>query len=172
MTIDIRFRHPGLAAAEIAAVEQRVGAPLPPEYRQFLAAGNVGMPAPNVARAPTITCSVAKFLGVSDVASDDLGAAVDTYSGRLPDGVFPVALAAGGNLVCIVLKDGSVHFWDHENEAAEGEPVDFRNMHLLAKSFAEFLKLLAPPDPAGAGAAKVVSVKLKPGFAERFKNSS
>lgn len=83
--------------------------------------------------------------------------------------VLPVALAGGGNLVCLHLPSGAIYFWDHEAEAGEGDAVDFSNLHFLTDSFTAFLRSMVPASVSTSGGT-VVSVKLKPGFAEKFKD--
>ena len=83
----------------------------------------------------------------------------------------PVALAAGGDLIVVNVDSGRVYFWDHEREAGLDEVAGNANMHLLADSFDEFMQSLIPFDSKTVvlDPAAVISVKLKPGFAEKFK---
>jgi len=62
---------------------------------------------------------------------------------RIPRDMIPIARDSFGNQICIGVSGprcGYVYFWDHENED-EDEPT-YRNMHLVAKSFQEFLAQL------------------------------
>ena len=172
MTVAMKAKYPGLGEGDVSSLENKLGHGLSDEYKEFLMAGNVMIPRPNSVQGQGMSGSVSKFLGVSSNVDDDLLATRRTYADRLPDGVIPIALAGGGNLVCVYSKNGQMYLWDHEDEAGEGEVVGFDNMHFIAKSFSEFLKVLAPFDSKDAvlNPDDVISVKLKPGFAEKFKD--
>ncbi len=69
------------------------------------------------------------------------------YRERMPSNLIPIAYDPGGNLVCLSTKgkdEGSVYFWDHENEAAvAGAPQPYYdNLRLVASSFGAFLASL------------------------------
>jgi hypothetical protein len=172
MTVTMKAKYQGLAPTEIASLEKRLSLPLPDSYRKFLMSGNVSLPEPNVIQGQNMLGSVSKFLGVSANPDDDLLGAVATYRDRLPEGVFPVALAGGGNLVCIDSTNGRIYLWDHEEEANEGEVAGFDNMHFVAGSFEKFIESMTPFDSSATllKAEDIISVKLKPGFADKFKD--
>ena len=172
MTVAMSAQRPALTALEIESLERQIGAQLPESYKHFLETGNVVTPASNQFQGQGMSGSVSKFLGASSVANDDLAATQVTYTDRLPGHVLPVALAGGGNLVCIYLQNGRVYLWDHEQDAGDGEVASFDNMHYVAESFSSFLAALEPfdADKVELDPKDIVSVKLKPGFAERFKD--
>jgi hypothetical protein len=81
----------------------------------------------------------------TDNACDRVGESYEHHV--LPRDVFPIADDSFGNQICICFsgpKCGYVYFRDHEHEA-EDEPT-YDNMHLVAKSFTEFLDKLTSPD--------------------------
>lgn len=172
MPVLMNAKNAGLSEKEVDELQRRLGRQLPVEYRQFLVRGNVFVPDSNRITGQGMIGSVVKFLGVSLDPTEDLHATMETYVDRVPVNAIPVALAGGGNLVCIDLVTGATYLWDHENEAVEGEEPDFRNMHLLAESFSRFVDAMEPFDPSTVvlDPKDVVSVKLKPGFAEKFKD--
>jgi hypothetical protein len=90
---------------------------LPPAYRAYLAEHDGG-------RLDDNDDAVKMVFGVGDVPEwASIWEALDTYSGRVPDWLLPVADDEYGNLFCISLRDtdrGSVWFWDHEQEAGDG----------------------------------------------------
>lgn len=172
MTVAMKAKYPGLVEGDVGSLENKLGHRLSDEYKKFLMTGNVMIPAPNSVQGQGMSGSVSKFLGVSSDADDDLLVTMRTYADRLPDDVIPIALAGGGNLVCVYSKNGQIYLWDHEDEAGAGEAVSFDNMHFVAKSFSEFLKTLVSFDSKDVvlNPDDVISVKLKPGFAEKFKD--
>jgi hypothetical protein len=70
-----------------------------------------------------------------------------TYDERVPGWLLPVASDEYGNLFAVSLREpdnGSVWFWDHEEEADEGEPPSEENIEYKAKDWLSFLAALAP----------------------------
>jgi hypothetical protein len=170
MSITFQSRRPPLDPEEVATIESRLRVRLPNEYRDFLMAYNVAVPEQNQYVSSTATTSVECFFGISDIVMDDLFAQNQTiYRGRLPNGVLAIARAGGGDLICLNLLNGSIYFWDHENEATNEEVPGFANMTALAASLSVFLRTLQPRTMEPPAGAKVKSVQLKPGFAEKFK---
>lgn len=172
MSIRLTDRGRELHEGDIDELETKLKLTLPAGYRDFLLAHNVAKPEPNRYQTGGVTTSVQRFLGVSQDANADLAEQnLTTYSGRLPFGFLAVAEASGGNLICIRTRDEAVFFWDHELEAAEDEGPSLENMKRLAGSFPLFLEALQPFDPKSVvlDPKQVISVKVKPGFLEKFK---
>jgi hypothetical protein len=171
MTVQMTSRGGSLSSSQVQELETALRGTLPQDYKEFLSKYNVASPEKNVYEIGSLSTRVAVFFGVSDEKNHDLlWQNQRVYANRLPKGVLGVASAAGGNLICLRLDNGWTYFWDHELEAADDEEPDYGNMTRLAPSFSEFLDHLEPyrsddsePKP------KVLSVKLKPGFAEKFK---
>jgi len=134
-----------LSESEIRQLEEQLGHRIPSEYRSFLREHDGGVPKVNTFPIPGTenASGVNEYLSAARIL-----AAREQYGGRLAHGLVPVAVAEGGNLVCLDLSDGSVVFWDHEFE--DSDPVQF-----LARSFDRFRQMLEPFDPG--------SVELKPG---------
>lgn len=132
--------------------ERELGIRLPDEYRDFLLAHNGGYPDPDVFTLPAGRREmVDRFLGISPGRSDDLRRYRIVYGGRLPSELLPVAHDSGGNLICLSILGehrGMVFFWDHENEAKEGETPSYVNVDFVARGFAEFVKMLRPIESA------------------------
>ena len=172
MSITLASRQPGLMPQELHQLQRTLGFVLLPSYAAFLQRFNGAIPETNIFEIPGLTASISSFLGRSPQPLDDLEATYQTYFDRLPEQTMPVALAAGGNLIVLNMNTGKVYFWDHENEAAPGEQPSYSNMHLLAETFDDFMESLMPynPNTVTLDPAAVISVKLKPGFAEKFKN--
>lgn len=123
-------------------LERRIGRSLPDDYRSFLLRQDGGWMQMNDG-------AVKEILGVRDDASYNasLWRALDTFNERVPNWLLPVARDEYGNLYALSLRQqdfGSVWFWDHEEEADEGEPPSEENIELRAPNWDEFLAGLQP----------------------------
>lgn len=172
MPIKLQAADRGLTPEQLRSLELALRLTLPEEYRSFLAQYNDVRPEPNVYRAGEVTTGIEYFFGVSSEENHDLVRQNRvTYAGRLPGKVLAIAYASGGNLICLNMSEGSVYFWDHEKEATGDQDPNYTNMTKLASTFDEFITNLQPfrAEDFRLGAATVRSVKLKPGFQEKFK---
>jgi hypothetical protein len=172
MTVQITAAGDQLDSTRVLEVEERLRITLPSEYREFLLQYNLARPADNVYRTDKVTTSIRYFFGVSSDKDKDLVIQNQTvFANRLPKKMLAIAYAGGGDLVCLRTSDGSVYLWDHEREAGEGEEPRYENMARLASSFPEFLAQLQPYRATDfpTNPSQVKSVKLKPGFQEKFK---
>jgi cell wall assembly regulator SMI1 len=155
MPLEIADSHEPLDEKRIAALEMQIGYRLPKEYRAFLAAHNGGYANGSNAfrykyeRGPYTESRINELLGLTaEYGSLDKNYLRMAALGRIPEKLLPIADDPFGNLICISLagKDcGAVYFWDHENEPDDGNQ-EFRNIHLIADSFDEFLSGLVPPE--------------------------
>ncbi len=137
-----------LQEADILRLEQELRAELPRDYRSFLLAHNGGTPDPDVfiiGGDPEDEDVVSQFLGIQQGEYEDLFNLLGVFRGRIPDNLLPVARDPFGNLICLSITGenrGKVYFWDHEEEAMEGEVPDYRNVSWIADSFKSFLDSL------------------------------
>lgn len=157
---------------QLRLLETRFNIRFPAAYSQFLLQYNSAAPEPNVFQSEKLTTSVEYFFGVSKDRNHDLGIQNEViYAGRLPGRVIAIALAGGGNLICLRSSDNGIYFWDHERESSGDLPPGFSNMTRLAVSFEEFLQTLEPyrREDFLPNASRVKSVKLKPGFQDKFR---
>lgn len=146
MSVTIHESEAPATERQLAEVEKKIGRRLPPDYRAFLLEHNGGYPEPDGFPIPGLGAGadgmVDRFLAVYEGDEDNLLEYVETYRGRVPEGFLPVAHDPGGNLICLALagaEAGRVFFWDHEEEAEEGEPPTRENVYEIAASFTEFL---------------------------------
>jgi hypothetical protein len=138
-----------LTEEEIDRTEKRIGRRIPPAYRKFLLEYNGGSPDPSdftMATSPhgkTELGTIKSFLGIgTDKATLNLDYILETFEGRLPADLFPIARDPGGNLIALGTegsKTDKVYFWDHEREADEGNPPTNRNLYLVSESFDQFI---------------------------------
>lgn len=153
MNVTISKSAPALSGAELDRFEQSHHRQIPAVYRKFLLEHNGGQPDPSEFRMRSgstnseETGAVKRFFGINTTEHTlDLAYALETFKGRIPDLLFPIARDPGGNLIGIATEgpdQGHVLFWDHEREADEGQPPSQKNLYLIANSFEEFLSGLA-----------------------------
>ena len=141
----------------IAEFEIRQGVVLPAEYKAFLLESNGGRPTCDCFAIPGFHgqgSMMNSFYGIHNGAEHhQLELAVETYDGRIPVDLIPIAADAGGNSICIGWigeRQGKIYFWDHEDELDEdGDFVkDYRNVFLVANSLQEFLDSLMTHEEA------------------------
>jgi len=125
----------------IAAFEEELGRPLPPQHRQFLLLYNGGRLKNDVFDIPDQGDDLANFFYGIDVGGyHDLATKMDVFKDRIPNYLLPIANDPGGNQICISLSPddcGKVYFWDHEKELEPDQTVI-----PLADSFDEFIDSL------------------------------
>ena len=168
----IRFTSSGkpIAPDQLVKLESHIGRQLPAEFREFLLSKNGARPEPNIYEFGNNSTAVERFLGISDKDADDLAAVNRMYEGRLPPDMIAIATAAGGNLICLHVKNGAVYFWDHEREAMGDEEPSLARMDHLAPSFTNFLEALRPyTEDITLDPRDIKSVWKKPGFEQKFK---
>jgi cell wall assembly regulator SMI1 len=143
MAVEYVRREPPAPAEAIGRLEQRVGRPLPPEYRYYLRQQDGG-------RLDNNSRAINTVFGVGEVPEwASMWDVLETYADRVPDWLLPVADDAFGNLYAISLRNedrGSVWFWNHELEADEGEPPTEENLKYMAPNWPSFLTSLEKVD--------------------------
>ncbi len=139
----IKFTRQGRASlADIAALENKIGARLAPEYAAFVLLNDGAQPEANLfpvgaSNESNVRC----FLAVKDIP------AAMRQIENLPPQTFPIAVDDCGNSILLsAAGTGALLFWDHEQPGSLIE---------IAPSFTAFLELLEPFD--------IDSVELKPG---------
>lgn len=89
--------------------------------------------------------------------SFNLGVRTRFFAGRMPESLIPIGHDGGAGQICLGVKGaeaGKVYYWDEQNEPLDEEdyladygvprPPEalFRNVHLIANSFEDFLERL------------------------------
>ena len=143
MAVAYRHREPPASPEQIARLEERLGRALPADYRDYLLAQDGGRLASNDRAVDTI-------FGLGDVPDwASMWDKLDVLKDRMPSWLVPVADDAYGNLYAVSLRPsdfGSVWFWDHEEEADEGQPPSEENISFKAGSWTAFLERLQQVD--------------------------
>jgi SMI1 / KNR4 family (SUKH-1) len=151
MSVEFFQRGPGITGAGVDAFAARIGRALPPDYRAFLLTYNGGRPDQHVIRNTARgDLGVKIFFGIWDREYFDIDAEYETMRDRIFSHHLSIGIDDCGNRFCLSLGPsdfGSVYFWDHEEEADEGEDPSERNLYLVANSFAEFWERMEPIDP-------------------------
>jgi len=143
MAVAYRHREPPASPEQIVRLEERLGRALPADYRDYLLAQDGGRLASNDGAVDTI-------FGLGDVPDwASMWDKLDVLKDRMPSWLVPVADDAYGNLYAVSLRPsdfGSVWFWDHEEEADEGQPPSEENISFKAGSWTAFLERLQQVD--------------------------
>jgi len=153
MLVKLVRTGPALNEQTLSGTEEKLGVRFPEDYREFLLRHDGAKPESNEFAVPAIHggSGVNDFLALAEVVAEK-----ERRRDRVPSNAWPIAYAEGGNLVCLVVGErAGVYFWDHEQEAEEGQPATWANMFLLSETFSGFLDVLRPFD--------VNSIELKPG---------
>lgn len=152
MDINIQDSEKALTEVDLVRLEEQIQHRIPDAYRVFLLNHNGGYPEPSDFKIDSDTeestqiSSVDWFLGIGGQESTELKYCIETYKGRLPKSLFPVARDPGGSLICISTKKddlGKVYFWEHEEEVEDSEEPNESNLYLIADSFEAFLNSLS-----------------------------
>lgn len=169
MTINIKPASKEVQSFFFQDLEKKIGNQLPRDYRDFLKRYNRSTISGNMVEKDDVKFSISYFFGFSDEKNIDITNQIAIYANRIPSTMMPIAMAGGGNLVCIELPNGTAYYWDHESEGDSNE--ENIGMHFLANSFTNFFDMIQPYDPKeDLEDMQIESVKLRPGFAEKFKD--
>lgn len=176
MTIKIVKRGPVLKELVLARLEKRLGQRLPAGYREFMLKFNGGEPESNSFSVAAIgEAGINVFFSIRGRATDgDLETEIETTKGRMPSTLIPIADAEGGNLLCLCMdqrENGSIYYWDHEEETHEDEGPTRSNLYKIADSFGDFWKLMEKFDPSEVELkeGQVEEIWIEPGFLESLK---
>ena len=144
MAVTYRERRSPASELLLERLERRVGRALPADYRSYLVEQDGGQLSDN---SETIR-EIFSLGEVPEFAS--MWHNLEVYADRVPYWLLPVASDQFGNLFAVSLRDednGSVWFWDHEEEADENEPPTEANIKLMAQDWPTFLRSLQPLAP-------------------------
>ena len=133
----------------IRSIENFLDVKFPKDYYDFLKNINGGVPTNSYFKFINCDCGsiLSVFYGMCEDCLNDLLENYRCYCIRIPSNTFAIASDLGGNQILLSVKGkdkGKVYFWDHEQEAQEGEVPDYSNLTLIANSFDEFLGMLRP----------------------------
>jgi hypothetical protein len=147
MTHRVQFSKSGapLDGRAIDALEELVGARLPPAYRSFLERQNGGIPTPYEMRAGKTWVGVQAFLSAGpphDIATF-FRLLCPAGQRRVPPELIPIARCEGGNFLCLGVEGtflGRVYLWDHEEEGVDS--YTYANLTELSPDLDDFLARL------------------------------
>jgi hypothetical protein len=136
---------------QIVNFEQQINARLPQEYVQFLLQYNGGAPKKDVYKMLEVNENsnedetISLFYTLAEDYNHNLFSKFNTFLGRMPKELIPIAIDPFGNQICLAVKGenyGKVYFWNHDWEHDEGEEPTYRNISLISNSFQEFVDKL------------------------------
>lgn len=142
MPVEHERREPPAPPASIERLEQWAGSPLPSGYREYLLRQDGGFLAAN-----TEAVSIVYGVGDDIDPAASIWEILDTYAGRLPSWMLPVAGDDFGNLFALSLRPedhGSVWFWDHD---LEDDPPTEAPLTFKSPDWESFMQSLQPLPP-------------------------
>lgn len=146
MAIELTHSREPLNEEDIAKLEILLGISLPIPYKNFLLSHNGGHPKLAgfyIQNNPSDNHGLIDyFLCIKEKDIYNLLTWIKRYKNRIPSDLIPIAVDPGGNLVCLTVTGnniGKIYFWDHEEEADEGETPGYANIYPIANSFDEFV---------------------------------
>ncbi len=148
MRVALSTKGPTILEADVRAFEARIGRQLPSDYRRFLLIYNGGRLAFHVIRnRASGDIGVKLFFGIWPKTYYDIDIEYRNMAGRWPSRFLSIAIDDCGKHFLISLDPaelGAIDFWDHEQEAEEGEEP--REDNHVADSFDEFCERMEPID--------------------------
>lgn len=149
MVLEISHSREPVSEQDIISLESVLGAQLPDTYRKFLLLHNGGHPNPNVFPIHNNPSDnrgqIDYFLCIKVKDIYNLPTWIRRYKNRIPHDLIPIAVDPGGNLICLSIMDinrGKIYFWDHEEEADDGNAPGYGNIYLITNTFDELLNFL------------------------------
>ncbi|HRG48818.1 MAG TPA: SMI1/KNR4 family protein [Leptospiraceae bacterium] len=144
-----QLKAPKTTKIEVDSFIKKYNLKLPKEYIEFLYIYNGGRPVKNkftfisstIKSNPNTASMVDDFYGINDENDkiSHLERVLKVFKDRIPKEFLTIGCDPGGNQILISLKDGSIHFWDHNFE--EEEPT-MKNISFISKNFSEFINSL------------------------------
>lgn len=146
--LQICWQHPVVPVndALIDEIESKIRRKLPADARGFLKQFQGGYPdwvCIRFVHAGRKNCfAIGQFVALIPGGEGYLLDDMETYKGRLPPGLLPIAFEAGGSLFCLDydVVPPRIVYWEHELEGMEDAVTP------LASSFTAFLEMLEPYD--------------------------
>lgn len=150
MELDLINQGAKITLEQLSTLEAKMGVVLPDDYKLFLLKKNGGYLNPATFEftgtdgLPNSTM-IKHFFAIEGEPAVDLETNTRFYaeSGRIPNGVLPIAEDLAANLICLDVSDsvvkGTIYFWDHELEL---EKEGYENLAPISRSFSQFIALL------------------------------
>lgn len=148
--IEIQKSNPPIGKEVIKDFADMIGVSFPDDYKNFLCQYNGGTPRQSVFNFKNNDIDngsdIDGFLGINHpIEVMSMEYILNTFANRIPNELFPIASDSYGNLICLYIKEkyyGKIYFWDHENEAPDGQNPWWNNIYLIADSFTDFINKL------------------------------
>ncbi len=147
--MNIENHGPAISESDVAALEARLGASLPEQYRMFLLRFNGGSPPPGVVDVLGLeggAADVQVLFGIRrSVRSSCLDWNIETLAGRMKEGRLPIACDSGGSVFCISLHGGdrgAVSYCDLQSVFGDLDAAP--PLYPVASTFDSFLAGLRP----------------------------
>ena len=132
--------HPA-TADQIYSLEKKIGAVMPPLYKEFLIKYNGGIFNESLFEEATLGVLVASyFLPISESHENSLESEISFFLKEIGGGYIPIATDPGGNYFLIGCKKNNfdgIYFWLHDRTFKDGARVN-----KISESFESFINNL------------------------------
>lgn len=142
--IESIIRPPAAGIQELQSFELELGRRIPEPFRTHLLQWNVSKLRLSYYQEAGIEFRVNYFFGFSNNSYHDLSYNLQTYRGRIPNSLFPIASVDSGDLLCMDSASGDIYYWFHE-EHDWGLSGNDTYPTRLPYFFLEFLNVLTTP---------------------------
>jgi len=97
-------------------LQKSIGFRIPNSFSSLLIEYSIVKPKLTLFKKNSIEFDVDYFFGFSEKNYEDFFNNYNSYLGRMPQELFPIASVDGGDLLCMDRKNGSIFYWFHEKD--------------------------------------------------------
>ncbi|MEG0614097.1 MAG: SMI1/KNR4 family protein [Erysipelotrichaceae bacterium] len=141
MKIELYEENEAIKIEKIKQLENEMQINLPLEYIDFMLEQNGGYPKISEFDLPDgSNSSIVNYFYPIGKIKGNLKDKNDIFDGEITDDFITIGCDSAGNQILLRIRGeycGELYFWDHDVD-----PEEENNMHFLAKSLYEFLKML------------------------------
>ena len=136
----------------VAAFEQKLGFPLPVDYKEFLKENNGGSVSNQVFLVEGLGQDVMMdvFYGLTNDESEDLtlNTWIEEHGNELQENALIIGADPGGGMLLYITagEDMGIYYWDHAHFFSQSSEEE-GNTYFVAPSFAAFCSLLTDYKP-------------------------
>lgn len=156
-------------------LQKIMGFKIPTSFSNLLIEYCVAKPKLSSFKKNNIKFDVNYFFGFSDKSHQDFYQNYNTYLGRMPQNIFPIASVNGGDLLCMDNKNESIFYWFHEKDdwGLEGNKETPVKVSENLKDLIEFLvESESPTELEIELAKKQAKITKTTPIALKFKNEA
>jgi len=156
-------------------IQKNIGFKIPVSFSKLLTKYNVAKPKLTLFKKNNIKFDVNYFFGFSEKSDQDFFHNYNTYLGRMPQELFPIASVNGGDLLCMDKNNENIYYWFHEKDDWGLEGNNERPVK-VADNLNDFIEFLiesdSPTELEIELAKKQAKVTKTTPIALKFKNEA